>query len=59
MKSYIIVIREGEEEWDAILSTRKTFPTREAAREYTKGYAQCWQDKALIVECPKGLTYES
>jgi len=54
MKCYIIVIMEDE---GAILSTRKQFPTKEAAEKHLQGYAECWQEKALIVECPKGLTY--
>jgi hypothetical protein len=54
MKCYIIVILE---DGDAILSTRKQFPTREAAEKHLEGYAECWRKVAIIVECPLGLTY--
>ena len=49
----IITIEDGE----AILATRKRFPTPEAAEEYMRGWADCWRKIAMIVKCHKGLDY--
>lgn len=51
---YIIITIEDE---DAFLATRKRFPTKEAAEEHMKGWAECWLKIAIIVKCPHGLEY--
>ena len=57
-KSFIIVmLGDGEDQENAELSTRKTFPTRELAEEHTKGYSETNKKRVLIVECPRGLIY--
>ena len=54
MKCFIVItIEDG----DAFLATRKRFETREAAREYIQGWADCHQKLAMVVECPHGLEY--
>ena len=58
-RCFIIVVlpdKDGEQE-NAELSTRKTFSTKELAEKYISFWAECFRERALIVECPKGLTY--
>ena len=39
--------------------TTVTARTVVEAKKYVEGYAPCWQEKTLIVECPKGLSYKN